>query len=94
MASTSDRVKRCIVSRLELGIDPASIPDDQQLFAPAQAGGLELDSLAAIEIVVGLSKEFGLQLDDIPREVFQSVQTLAAYLDARVAEGEIRALAS
>jgi acyl carrier protein len=82
MASTPERVKSCIVSRLELGIDPASIADDKQLFAPTDAGGMELDSLAAIEIVVGLSKEFGVQLDDMPREAFQSVGTLSSYLDA------------
>lgn len=93
MASTADRVKSCIVSRLELGIDPSTIADDQQLFAPADAGGMELDSLAAIEIVVGLTKEFGMPLDEMPREAFQSVRTLSAYLDMRAAERENRAVA-
>jgi acyl carrier protein len=86
MNTTAERVKTTIVTRLELGIDPSSMPSDQQLFTPTTAGGMELDSLAAIEIVVGLTKEFGIQLDDMPRESFQSVETLSSYLDLRAAE--------
>lgn len=41
---------------------------------------MDLDSLASIEIVVGLSKEFQLQLDDVPREAFQSVRTLGMFI--------------
>jgi acyl carrier protein len=86
--STANRIKNTIVNRLELGIDPASIADDQQLFAPTSSGGMELDSLAAIEIVVGLTKEFGVQLDDMPRESFQSVETLVTYID-QLAAGRV-----
>ena len=45
---------------------------------------MELDSLAAIEIVVGLSKEFGLQLDEMPREAFVNAAALGAYLETRI----------
>lgn len=75
-----ERIKRCIIERLELNINPADFTDDMPLFAPLQAGGMDLDSLASIEIVVGLSKEFKLQLDDVPREAFQSVRTLGMFV--------------
>jgi acyl carrier protein len=75
-----ERIKRCIIERLELNMNLAHFTDDMPLFAPLQAGGMDLDSLASIEIVVGLSKEFQLQLDDVPREAFQSVRTLGMFI--------------
>jgi acyl carrier protein len=76
----AQRIKKTIVQCLELDIAPADIADDTQLFAPISAGGMELDSLAAIEIVVGIGHEFSLQLDEVPRETFRSVSTLAAFV--------------
>jgi len=55
-----ERIKRCIIDRLEMNVNIADFTDDMPLFAPLQAGGMDLDSLASIEIVVGLSKEFRL----------------------------------
>ena len=69
------------MERLELAATPADIKDDAMLFAPSAAGGLELDSLAALEIVVGLSEEFDMSLDEVPREAFMSVASLADYVD-------------
>lgn len=80
-----ERIKRCIIERLEVRVSPADFSDDVPLFAPLQAGGMELDSLASIEIVVGLSKEFQLQLDDVPREAFQSVRTLGLFIASQLA---------
>jgi acyl carrier protein len=74
-------IKRVIVESLELPMAPDDIEDEILLFAPAVAGGMELDSLAAIEIIVGLSNELGITIDEIPREAFASVRTLSNYLD-------------
>lgn len=79
------RIKHAIIERLELDVDPDSFGADSALFAPLAAGGLDLDSLAAIEIVVGLSKEFGLQLDEVPKEAFHSVRTLARFIQPQLA---------
>lgn len=79
------RVKSCIIERLELPMKPEEFADDAPLFAPVVAGGLELDSLSSIEIVVGLSREFGLQLDEVPKEAFSSVRTLSRYLQTQLA---------
>ena len=86
MPSTTDRIKRVLVERLELAATPGDIKDDALLFAPASEGGLELDSLAALEIVVGLSEEFDLSLDEVPREAFMSVSSLADYVDSAKVE--------
>jgi acyl carrier protein len=80
----NERIKRCIIGRLELDLEPSKFDDDAPLFAPMAVGGMELDSLGAIEIVVALSVEFGLQLDEVPREAFSSVGTLAAYIQQQL----------
>lgn len=76
----AERIKRCIVRRLELDITPSSMTDDARLFEPATAGGIELDSLAAVEILVALGLEFDLQFDEVPREAFESVRTLSHFI--------------
>jgi acyl carrier protein len=78
----AQRIKKTIVQCLELDISPSDIGDDTLLFAPASSGGMELDSLAAIEIVVGIGHEFSLQLDEVPRETFRSVSTLADFVSS------------
>ena len=82
---TLDRIKRCIRDRLEMNLTVVRFTDDVPLFAPLPSGGLELDSLASLEIVVCLSQEFRLQLADVPREAFHSVRTLGLYIDGRLA---------
>jgi acyl carrier protein len=79
-----DRIKSVIVRALELDTSPGEIGDEVPLFAPRAAQGLDLDSLAAIEILVGLSKEFQLSLDEVPRESMQSVATLSTLIAAEI----------
>jgi acyl carrier protein len=86
MSAIEDRIKRCIIERLELEVEPQEIADDASLFAPVLAGGMELDSLAAIEIVVALSTEFDLQLDEVPKEAFENLQSLASYVQLKIQE--------
>jgi acyl carrier protein len=56
-----------------------SIKDDSPIFGE---GGLGLDSLDAVELVVIIQKYFGVQIKDMTkgREVFQSINTLAKYI--------------
>jgi acyl carrier protein len=73
------RIKEIIVSSLNLeGMSPASIGDEDALFGE----GLGLDSVDALELVVGLEKEFGIavQSHEIERSVFSSVATLADFV--------------
>jgi acyl carrier protein len=66
-------IKRMLVDRLDLPIDADWITDDQPLFGR----GLELDSVDALEIVVGLEAKFGASVTDDDREGFGSVAKLA-----------------
>ena len=70
------RIKSVIVERLMLeGLEPASIQDDDPLFGE----GLGLDSVDALELVLGLEQEFGVRVnnDELGRESFASVAALA-----------------
>lgn len=90
MSDVNERIKRCIIERLELEVQPSDIADDAPLFAPAVAGGMDIDSLAVIEIIVALSNEFNLQLDEVPRESFQSVEALGAFVRGQEAARDAR----
>ncbi|MFG1709988.1 acyl carrier protein [Nonomuraea sp. M3C6] len=70
---TCGQIKKMIVSRLDLEIEPDWITDDQPLFGR----GLELDSLDVLELYVAIEAEFGVALYDSEMSVFGSVSRLA-----------------
>jgi len=55
------RIKQLLVENLMLQITADEIGDDQALFGP---GGLGLDSVDALQLVVALDKTFGLKIPD------------------------------
>jgi acyl carrier protein len=72
-------MKRFIVRRLRLEqIDPDGIQDD----APLVGGGLDLDSIDLLELVVGLEKEYGLKIADVAegRRILTSVRSLVEFV--------------
>jgi len=78
----TERLKQLIVETLHLeGIAPADIPDDE----PLVGGGLSLDSIDALELVVRLEKEFGIKIasSEEARRALASVKALAAYIRER-----------
>jgi acyl carrier protein len=74
---TCAQIKKMIVSRLDLPIEPAWITDDQPLFGR----GLELDSLDVLELYVAIEAEFGVALYDSDMSVFGSVSRLADHVN-------------
>jgi len=79
LAPIKQKLKELLVSSLSLeDISPEDIQDDDPLFGD----GLGLDSLDAVEIVVLLQRNFGLEVKDMEkgRQIFQSVTTLAEYV--------------
>ncbi|MEV6104763.1 phosphopantetheine-binding protein [Streptomyces sp. NPDC051940] len=67
------RIREMLVTRLDLPFDTEWITDDQPLFGR----GLELDSVDALEISIGLTALFGVSVHDDDREAFGSVAKLA-----------------
>jgi len=84
-------LKELITQRLKLDIAPSSIQDDAPLFAGSDAaapGGLSLDSVEALEIVVGIEERWGVVIqDDSVASEFYSVDTLANLVRRLLAEG-------
>ena len=62
------------------GVKPEDIGDDSELFG----GGLGLDSIDALELIVLLEKNYGIKLKDPAQgtEIFKSVRTMAEYVRA------------
>ncbi len=75
------RIRQLIVRQLKLDIDPASIRDDAPLFGDA-ANGLGLDSIDALELVLGVEKEFGIKVQDeeVGVTAFASVDALCDFI--------------
>lgn len=74
------KLKQVIIKDLALeDVCVDSINDDDPIFGE---DGLGLDSLDAVELVVIIQKNFGVQIKDMTkgREVFQSINTLAEYI--------------
>ena len=74
------KLKELLVSNLAFlsELDPLEIKDDEILFGD----GLGLDSLDAVEIVVILQRNFGLDVRDMKRgrEIFYSIDTLSRFV--------------
>ncbi len=82
MQVSSNELKTRIIASLKLqDITPDQIEDDAPLFGT----GLGLDSIDALELVVMLEKDYGIQIKDIEegRPAFASVRTLAAFIEAK-----------
>jgi acyl carrier protein len=78
------RIKKMMVENLMLQISAEEIKDDQPLFGP---GSLGLDSVDALQLVVGLDKTFGLKIPtpDAARDILKNVNTIAAAVKNRPA---------
>jgi acyl carrier protein len=79
-----DRIKAMMVENLMLQVTAAEIGDDTPLFGPE---GLGLDSVDALQLVVGLDKHFGVKIADpaVAKQVLRSVNTIA---EAVIAKGK------
>jgi acyl carrier protein len=80
------KVKALIVRQLKLEIDPASIRDEAPLFGDA-SDGLGLDSIDALELVLGLEKEFAIKVQDeeVGVTAFASVNALCDFIRQKAA---------
>jgi len=80
MSDLKETLKAQIIEQLNLeDLTPADIQDDAPLFGDQ---GLGLDSIDALEFIVLLDSNYGIKISDPSegKEIFESVNTLAAYI--------------
>lgn len=85
-------MKELLIDRLKFeDLTPEDIGDDDPLFQ----GGLGLDSIDALEIVVMLESEFGVKVKNeaSARDYFRSISTLAQLVQERTAAPQAERLA-
>ena len=77
----AEELKRKLVTTLNLReVDPATIGEDDALFG----GGLGLDSIDALEVVVMIEREYGVLIQDqvTAKAALASIRTLAEFIRA------------
>jgi acyl carrier protein len=76
------QIKQMLVENLMLQTTAAEIADDLPLFGP---GGLGLDSVDALQLVVALEKNYGLKISDpqAAKGILQDVNAIAAAIEQK-----------
>jgi acyl carrier protein len=80
---TVAELKAMIVRKLNLkAVTADSFADDAPLFGPQ---GIGLDSVDALELVLAIESEYGIQIQDaeVGKEAFASARSLHAFVTAR-----------
>ena len=88
-ASLRRRLKELLIERLKFeDLTPEDIGDDEPLFQ----GGLGLDSIDALEIVVMLESEFGVKVknESAARGAFRSIASLAELVEERIGAEKVK----
>ena len=86
ISSLKEDIKRFIVKRLRLpDVAPESIGDSDPLFG----GGLDLDSVDLLDLVVGVEKEYGIRISSAAegRKILASVDALARHIAQSTVSG-------
>ncbi|NNE75753.1 MAG: acyl carrier protein [Pricia sp.] len=84
MSELKQELKEKIIEQLNLeDVSSDEIANDDPLFGQ----GLGLDSIDALELIVMLDKDYGIKLADPKegRKIFESINTMAAYIETNKA---------
>ncbi len=81
------KVKDMIIDRLGLDITTEEIEDDAPIFGMDDDGrGLDLDSVDALELVVGINEVFGIKHQSDDLSVLYSVKTISDFIRKMLGE--------
>ncbi len=73
------QLKKQIIQFLNLSVAPEDIKDEEPLFGE----GLGLDSIDSIELIVLLSREYGIEIKDPKegRKILTDINTMVDYIE-------------
>ena len=76
-----DEVKNTIIHSLNLNILPADIGNDVPLFE----GGIGLDSIDGLELLVAVERAFDIEIDDsdLGGDVLKNVNSLVSFIESK-----------
>ena len=80
MDNLINEIKAELIKALHLdGMKPEDLDADAPLFGE---GGIGLDSIDALEIIVMLEKNYGIRLSNVSegKEIFKSIRSIAEYV--------------
>jgi acyl carrier protein len=72
---TFDKIRDIIVEQLQ--VEPESVTLETSLMKD-----LEADSLDAVEIIMGIENEFGIEIPDEEAEKFKAIVDIVRYVEA------------
>ena len=72
-----DKIKQIIVEQLQ--VEPEKVALETSLMKD-----LEADSLDAVEIIMGIETEFGIEIPDDEAEKFQSIGDIVKYVEGHI----------
>lgn len=75
----SDQLKRVLINRLSLQLEPEEIAEDSPLFG----SGLGLDSIDALEVAIAIETEFGVAITEEDLQAFRSINTVLDLIQER-----------
>lgn len=78
----TNHLKRVLIEKLMLECEPDEISEDSPLFGL----GLGLDSVDALEIVVGVEQKFSVSITDGDMDAFRSINTIVDFIIAKQLE--------
>ena len=69
-----------LITRLKLSASVEEITEETPLFGPT---GLGIDSIDVLELIIGIKKEFGVEIADreTAEKIFTSVGEIARFID-------------
>lgn len=78
------QIKTFIIERLDLEYTPEEIGNDQILFGKSD-GSLGLDSVEALELVVGIRMNYGIEIqEDLDPRDFMTVSAISNFIRTNI----------
>ena len=79
-------IKEDLITRLNLPYEPEDLHEDISLLG----SGLGIDSLDALEVILGIERSFGVKVADDNISILRSINSIADYVLAERAGGEVQ----